>query len=142
MFNISAEERLIFWRDFREQLQQYSIEEQHSRTLNLWKSAPLSNQFLSPDLIEEWPDPWELITNNYYDEIAVSLGIYYTLVLETGSLDYIIQCVEGTCGLTTFVLHLPSKTTLNYDWGEAVNTELIEKQEFRYSYSWEDFNIR
>lgn len=39
------------------------------------------NHYLHPHDIDNWPNPWELLSENTYCEIARALGICYTLLL-------------------------------------------------------------
>jgi hypothetical protein len=51
---------------------------------DFWSKAPRVNFYLNPENVKEWPDPWELITDNMYCDIAVALGMTYTLALTDG----------------------------------------------------------
>ncbi len=81
MWTNCPEKRLISWREFREHISKLSKEEAIEETARLWSQAPISNQYLAADLIKDWPDPWQLIHYNHYDDISITLGMVYTLVL-------------------------------------------------------------
>jgi len=44
-----------------------------------WSTAPFVQSYLDPSVPAEWPDPWTLLAENYYCDIAKSLGMLYTL---------------------------------------------------------------
>jgi hypothetical protein len=72
-----------------------------------------------PDRLN-WPDPWQLLTNNGYCDLARALGIVYTIML-TENLNYtnlkIIQIKEDN-----LVLVDDGKYILNWAPGEMLNT--------------------
>jgi len=56
--------------------------EQALQTINeWWHYAPWQAHYLHWDDIETWPDPWELLNDNVYCDLARGLGILYTLSL-------------------------------------------------------------
>ena len=79
MFDVSGTERLTEWRKIRDDLQNSSSP--YNSVLEVWKRAPLVNPYLDPNDPGSWPDPWHLILDNRYDELALALGIVYTLGL-------------------------------------------------------------
>jgi len=81
MWNFKPEERLREWKSFRNNLSQLELEPALEAVCKLWSYAPYVNHYLSPDLPEEWPDPWTLVHENYYCDLAKSLGMFYTLYL-------------------------------------------------------------
>jgi hypothetical protein len=46
-----------------------------------WQTAPLVNHYLHSDFVNDWPNPWELISENHYCHIARGLGMFQTLYL-------------------------------------------------------------
>jgi hypothetical protein len=83
MFNLDAEGRLRSWRDFRSSLNSLPADIAIQKTADLWASAPFVPYYLDSDEPDVWPDPWQLITENYYCDLAKCLGIIYTLALTT-----------------------------------------------------------
>lgn len=79
MFDLDGTERLTEWRRIRDQLN--SDNDPCRSVLEVWKRAPLVNQYLDPTNPGSWPDPWHLILDNRYDDLALALGIVYTLGL-------------------------------------------------------------
>ena len=79
MFNLYGIDRLTEWRNFREQL------ETSSTPLNdvaeLWANAPFVSTYLDPKSPKTWPDPWHLVIDDRLDDLAITLGMLYTLNL-------------------------------------------------------------
>ena len=81
MFQLKAEDRLRSWREFRVKIESLPIDEAIKQTAQLWAQAPFTPWHLELDRIDTWPDPWNLIEENYYCDIAKCLGIIYTISL-------------------------------------------------------------
>lgn len=79
MFDLRGNERLTEWRRIRNEIN--NSEDPYQLVLEVWKRAPLVNQYLDPEYPDSWPDPWHLILDNRYDDLALALGIVYTLGL-------------------------------------------------------------
>ena len=84
MWNLNPDERLREWKSFRAQLRELSLADACVKTTHLWSYAPFVNHYLDPDQpssLVSWPDPWTLLYDNYYCDIAKCLGMLYTLYL-------------------------------------------------------------
>jgi hypothetical protein len=81
MWTIKPDERLRYWRQFRLKISENDLEKALNDTVNLWSYAPYVSHYLHPNDLSEWPDPWTLVHENYYCDIAKSLGMLYTLYL-------------------------------------------------------------
>jgi hypothetical protein len=81
MFQQSAEIRLRVWREFRHQLDQLPLPQALEKTAQYWAQAPFTPWHLDLNRVDTWPDPWTLIEENYYCDIAKCLGIIYTISL-------------------------------------------------------------
>jgi hypothetical protein len=79
VFDAHGNERIDQWRQLRNNLE--TDQEPFSTALNVWCRAPLVNSYLDPSRPRSWPDPWHLILDNRYDDLALTLGIMYTLKL-------------------------------------------------------------
>lgn len=79
MFDLSGNERLTEWRRIRDSLNNSHFPEEE--VLEIWKKAPFVSRYLDPSDPDSWPDPWHLILDNRYDDLAIALGIAYTLGL-------------------------------------------------------------
>jgi hypothetical protein len=79
VFDLFGNDRLAKWKQIRDQIE---IELDPLQTVSdLWARAPLVNPFLDHSNAESWPDPWHLIMDDRYDDLAICLGMLYTLKL-------------------------------------------------------------
>lgn len=74
-------DRLRLWQDFRHQISTLTLEEAVKATEHLWSYAPYQKYYLTLDEVKNWPGPWELVFENYYCNLAICLGMLYTLYL-------------------------------------------------------------
>ena len=91
MFQLKAEDRLRSWREFRSVLDQLSLEDALTQTTELWAGAPFVPYNLDITRPEEWPDPWTLLEENTYCDVAKCLGIVYTISLTKHRTDLDIE---------------------------------------------------
>jgi hypothetical protein len=85
MFNLYGNERLIEWKKFRDSLE--SCSDPLTRVAELWATAPFVNPYIDPNNPNEWPDPWHLVLDSKLDELAISLGMLYTVKLTQRFID-------------------------------------------------------
>ena len=85
MFNLYGNERLIEWKRFRDSLE--SCNDPLTRVAELWATAPFVNPYIDPNNPNEWPDPWHLVLDSKLDELAISLGMLYTIKLTQRFMD-------------------------------------------------------
>ena len=119
IFQSSYEARLQDWFQLRNSVTSLPIEQQCITIDEWWQHAPLVTHHLHPHDIDNWPDPWELLSENTYCEVARALGMCYTLLL-TGVQD--IDLVEATDMQgedMVLVLVDSAKYVLNY-WPDTV----------------------
>jgi len=69
------------WYKLRMSLEDKDLRTQCVEVDKWWQTAPLVNHYLHSDFVDEWPNPWELISENHYCQIARGLGMFYTLYL-------------------------------------------------------------
>jgi hypothetical protein len=48
-----------------------------------WQTCPYVPYYLDPSDPEQWPSPWELISENYYCDLAKAAGMLYTIYFTT-----------------------------------------------------------
>jgi len=81
MWPTQFEHRLAAWNQLRERL----IDQDLSNTLQFinswWHQTPWCPYHLHWDDRDTWPDPWQLLSDNIYCDLARALGIMYTIVL-------------------------------------------------------------
>lgn len=79
MWKLKADERLVRWRAFRKTLDSLPLEQALDQVRDFWTGCPFDPYYLDPDAVDKWPGPWELIEENWYCDLAKSLGILYTI---------------------------------------------------------------
>lgn len=77
----SIQDRLHSWSVYRKKLDRLSLHDAVHAVNDFWWTAPISNQYYCQTLVDNWPDPWILIRDNTYDDIARALGMLYTIGL-------------------------------------------------------------
>jgi hypothetical protein len=73
--------RLACWTFLREQCQNMPVERALARINDWWFRTPWQPYYLHWDDQTSWPDPWQLLNDNVYCEVARGLGILYTITL-------------------------------------------------------------
>lgn len=119
MFDERGIERLSKWKQFRDSLEisKTPLED----TLSLWKTAPFVFPFLDPYRSDLWPDPWELVMNDRLDDLAIALGIMYTLKLTQrfmgSDFEIHMSTNEKNLNVGKFFVVVDKKYALNYNYG-------------------------
>ena len=123
MWPASFEGRLRSWTALRSQVVNLTPESA-LRTINAWWFAtPWRPYYLHWDDLSTWPDPWQLLNENIYCDIARGLGILYTIALadhpEIQDASLILTQDNGT-----LVQVSAEKYILNWEPDTIVNTSL------------------
>jgi hypothetical protein len=126
MWQSHSEKRLASWADLRSSCKDNpNLEQVITIIHDWWQQAPMVLRYLHCDLIEDWPDPWELIAENTYCSLAKCLGMCYTIcmlerqdvsnvsITEIENNDYIVQVNNGLY-------------TMNWSVDKIVNITLLE----------------
>ena len=79
MFDLYGNDRLTEWKKFRDSLE--TVPNPLEEVSKLWSRAPFVNHYLDPQCPSEWPDPWHLILDGKLDDLAICLGMLYTIKL-------------------------------------------------------------
>lgn len=82
-----------------------------------WFQAPWSSYYLHWDDHRDWPDPWQLLSENIFCEVARGLGIVYTLIMLERS--DIHDCSLCECSNGTVVQLDSGKYILNW-WSDRI----------------------
>lgn len=79
MFDLYGSERLAEWKKLRDQTETHDSPLQF--VTDIWSAAPFVSNYLDPYDPRSWPDPWRLILDGKFDDLAICLGMLYTLQL-------------------------------------------------------------
>lgn len=139
MWNLKPNDRLKRWREIRDGLSMLSLDQALIETVHLWSYAPFVNYYLSPDNNPQWPDPWTILHENYYCDIAKALGMLYTIYFTNHrdelSIEFRIYFDPATKNTYNLVWINDGKYVLNFEHDEIVNKEHIEESfKLKYKY--------
>jgi hypothetical protein len=124
--------RLDSWAKLRDKCQHIELDEALAHINSWWVDAPWRNYHLHWDDQATWPDPWQLLDDDIYCELARGLGILYTLSMidhkDLTSAELVLT-EEGH----NLVLVNQGKYILNWDAEVLVNTPLTSKIKKRFT---------
>ena len=121
MWPATFDQRLRSWYTLRESLQTASIEQTLEDINRWWNHCPWQPYYLHWDDQNSWPDPWQLLSDNIYCEVARGLGILYTITLLNRT-DLTSARLVLTENGHNLVLVDQTKYILNWDPDIVVNT--------------------
>lgn len=125
-------DRLGSWNRLREAVQNLPIELALQNINEWWFDAPWKPYYLHWDDMRDWPDPWQLLNDNWYCDLARALGILYTISLldreDLGDARLVLT-EDGT----NLVLVAKEKYILNWDRDTIVNTNQAVKIKRQYT---------
>ena len=126
-YNISCADRLLRWRDWRHSLDDLSYDQALIEVSKTWMMVPRVNHYLTPDEIESWPTPWELINDNMYCDLAVALGMLYSLQLSKHSQEhkFSLAIIKHDSNWMNLCLADGWLSVLNWQEGFVVNTPTL-----------------
>lgn len=121
MWPVNFAQRLESWNDLRDHCQTLSPEHTLEIINTWWFDVPWRPYYLHWDDQSNWPDPWQLLSDNHYCDLARALGMLYTItLLDRADLgDTALVLTETGDNL---VLVSKSKYILNWDRDTIVNT--------------------
>lgn len=114
IFQLNYEARLSDWYDLRVRLEDSSLEEKCVEIDKWWQKAPLVTHHLHILDSENWPDPWQLLVENTYCEVARALGMCYTLLLLDVDNVEMVEATDNTGNDVVIVLVDNAKYVMNY----------------------------
>lgn len=132
------------WKSLRSQLTDNLSDLEHLNLIaNFWSSAPISKFSLNWDDPQNWPDPWNLLSNMDFDESSISLGMKYTLELSQDNRWNYDRCnlkliKDDQFHIQKIVLIIDNKWLLNYEYKTVIDYEKCKKRfaiQQEYSYN-------
>ena len=119
------EDRLKSWSELRSQCEELPLEQALDHIASWWGPAPRMNNVIHWNDQSNWPDPWDLLADNSYDELALALGMSYTVSM-IDKFDCSVEIAQATDDQgqeLNLVLVDDRKYILNYDPWSAVSKE-------------------
>lgn len=136
MFNLYHSDRIKAWKEFRDQLEVSQCPCQD--VAEFWALAPFVNSYLDPHNPKSWPDPWRLVLEGRYDNLAITLGMLYTLKLTTRFMDTPYE-IHMSMPLNekdqNFFLVIDHSDVLNFEYKQSLKlNDIVEiKSEILYT---------
>jgi hypothetical protein len=81
MWCSTFEQRLAAWNSLRDRVRDLPMEEALEQINAWWQRSPWRAYHLHWDDRTDWPDPWQLLSDNIYCDLARGLGILYTITV-------------------------------------------------------------
>lgn len=148
MWNLNPSDRLHEWKEFRDRISNTDLEKAVAETNHLWCYAPYVAHYLDPSQKSEWPDPWSLLHENYYCDLAKSLGMLYTLYLcrhyNNGIDNLELKIYKNPTNRDVYntVWVNEGKYILNLEFDAVVNKTLVDENLIQtHNYSIEDLQL-
>lgn len=146
MFKLSTSDRLGRWKYFRSSLGSMLLPEAFEQTVIFWQDCPFIPFYLVPEDNTNWPDPWQLIIENYYCDLAKALGMLYTIHLSRPEQNLEPEIRVYYDSKKRFYYHIAyfaqGKYVLNLVEGKVVNKEQINQElKLKYCYTAENLKL-
>jgi hypothetical protein len=124
VFNLHDTERLLAWKSFRNQLE--SDPTPFQSVVELWAKAPLVNLYLDPNTPEYWPDPWHLIIDDRFDDLAIVLGMLYTIKLTDRFSNLGLEIYKSVEEKNPIFFLRAGENILNLEYNHVVNASSLD----------------
>lgn len=118
------EERLPAWHHLRQQVAGQDTESALLAINDWWWQAPMVNHTIYWNDLDCWPDPWQLLAQSGFCDLARALGMLYTVMMSAFPT---IQSLELVRTKTHNLVSINrEKYILNWSPGTIVNTHSPE----------------
>ena len=122
MWPVTFSDRLTAWSNLRSQCESVDIESALTAINTWWFNTPWQPYYLHWDDQSNWPDPWQLLSDNVYCDLARGLGIVYTISLLDRA-DMADAELVSTKDGSNLVLVAKRKYILNWNKDSIVNNK-------------------
>lgn len=78
-------ERLLDWKILRNQVE--VSQNPFFDVIDYWAKIPYVSNYIDPHKPEKWPDPWKLVIDGKFDDLALALAVSYTIRLTLRFID-------------------------------------------------------
>ncbi len=125
MWPTNFEHRLASWHSLRQRAATAPIPQCLQSINQWWTNTPWQPYYLHWHDRSAWPDPWQLLADNFYCDLARALGMLYTIALIDRPDIQDARIAETELG--NLVLVHGEKYILNWDRDIQVNNNLEHK---------------
>jgi hypothetical protein len=122
MWNKNFTDRLASWNQLRQQSATEDLESALVSINSWWFKSPWTAYHLHWDDQQDWPDPWQLLSDDQYCPVARGLGIMYTIAMLDREDLQDVQMIEYQSD--NLVLVNNEKYILNWDPDQVLNISL------------------
>ena len=136
VFNEYGTDRLASWKEFRNSLE--TSEHPLEDVAELWAQAPFVSPYLDPQNPAEWPDPWHLILDLRLDDLAIVLGMLYTIKLTSRFIDTeceIHKSIIPDKDDASYILVVDKKYVLNLEYKSVLGVDELKNIETKLLWS-------
>jgi len=133
MWPKTFDQRLADWYNLRSFCKNQPVSQALSTIQGWWNLAPWQPYYLHWDDQTDWPDPWQLLNDNVYCDLAKALGILYTKTLLDRA-DMTPADLVLTQDERNLVLVDQTKYILNWNSEVVVNNNLKFAVQRKYQY--------
>ncbi len=136
-FLLSEKERMLSWRELRNQISALPDDEKFEPLLRWWAKAPICAYAIDAYDCAQWPTPWELLNENMFCTSAVAYLMAQTLILSgVNEARIMLTCIKGNDDERLIVV-VDDSIVLNYSYGEVfawadIKDEFVERQSYRF----------
>ena len=137
MWPLTFEQRLHAWGVLRETVQHAPLDQAVAEINSWWFRTPWRAYHLHWDDQSKWPDPWELLSDNIYCDLARGLGILYTItLLDRQDLQdsVLAESDQGNLVLVQdekYILNWDSQQVLNINPGQIKAQHSVTQQQLK-----------
>lgn len=125
MWHQNYAQRLADWVHLRDRCKTLDLEQALTDINRWWNRSPWCPYYLHWDDRRDWPDPWQLLADNVFCDVARALGMLYTIHMMDRSDCADAQMIETDRG--NLVQVTQGKYILNWNKDTIVN---IQSQAF------------
>lgn len=119
IFSLPKNKQIVKWREFRESLKNLTDYEKIELTMKYWQKAPLTTFVINWN--DNFPSPWEVINDGYYDSILIAYMIKETLILTDFEKERIKLCYIRNKDFEGMVVIIDNKFLINYSYDEILD---------------------
>ena len=127
VFDRHGTDRIAAWKEFRDSLE---ISDRPLQDVaEFWSYAPFVSAYLDPKNPSEWPDPWHLIIDLRLDDLAIALGMLYTIKLTRRFMNTVCEIHTSMLPDKTepsYFVIVDNKHVLNFEYKNVVEVERIK----------------
>ena len=121
MWPAQFKDRLQSWNNLRTQCATLSNENCLQQIDAWWQQSPWKPYYLHWDDYPTWPDPWNLLADNVYCDLAHALGIVYTIMIIEQKDFGMVEIADTDQGNLVLVNH--GKYILNWGRDRSLNSK-------------------